>query len=88
MNGEPVMSAVNTASYVIHHNSTGKSKDVSINKHSSGNVTGIFLMRNYLFNPSLGLTVIDFIVLPARARLSIAYSGEYEGEGFLGLKRL
>lgn len=51
MNGEPVMSAVNTASYVIHHNSTGKSKDVSINKHSSGNVTGKFSIRNSLTNP-------------------------------------
>lgn len=74
VNGEPVMSAVNTASYIIHHSSSGKAKDVSLNKHSSGNITG--------------LTVVDFVVLPARARISIAYSGEADGEGFLGLKRL
>jgi hypothetical protein len=43
-------------------------------KHSSGQITG--------------LTLIDFIVLPARARLSITYTGEFGGEGFVGLKRL
>ena len=48
----------------------------------------VFEEKNFTINDSIGLTVIDFIVLPARARLSIAYSGEYEGEGFLGLKRL
>jgi len=34
------------------------------------------------------LTLIDFIVLPAKARISVAYTGEAGGEGFLGLKRL
>mgnify|MGYP003578512390 CR=1 FL=1 len=48
----------------------------------------IFEWKTYELTSIIGLTVIDFIVLPARARLSIAYSGEYEGEGFLGLKRL
>lgn len=43
-------------------------------KHSSGVITG--------------LTMIDFILIPARARLSIAYTGENEGEGFFSLKRL
>jgi hypothetical protein len=37
VNGEPILSAVNSASYVIHHNS-GKLKNVG--KHSSGNITG------------------------------------------------
>ena len=32
--------------------------------------------------------MIDFIVIPARARLSIVYTGEIGGEGFVGLKRL
>jgi len=73
VNGEPILSAVNTASYVIHH-SSGKMKDVTLNKHPSGNITG--------------LTMLDFIILPARARLTIAYTGETGGEGFLGLKRL
>jgi len=73
VNGEPIMSAVNTSSYVIHH-SSGKMKDVNVSKHPSGNITG--------------LTLIDFIVLPARARISVAYTGDIGGEGFLGLKRL
>ena len=37
INGEPVMSAVNSSSYVIHHTS-GKLK--SGGKHSNGNITG------------------------------------------------
>jgi len=55
VNGDPVLSAVNSASYVIHHTS-GKIKDVNINRHPSGNITG--------------LTMIDFIILPPRARIS------------------
>ncbi|KAL4493978.1 hypothetical protein ABPG72_021995 [Tetrahymena utriculariae] len=70
INGEPIMSAVNTASYVMHH-SSGKIKDI---KHSAGTITG--------------LTLVDFIILPARARISLTYTGEFGGEGFFGLKRL
>ena len=71
INGEPCLSAVNSASYVIHH-SSGKVK--SAGKHSQGNLTG--------------LTLIDFIALPARARISVSYSGESGAEGFLGLRKL
>lgn len=71
INGEPVMSAVNSASYVIHH-SSGKMKNVG--KHSNGNITG--------------LTMVDFICVPERSRISISYSGEEGGEGFLGLRKL
>ncbi len=71
VNGEAVLSAVNSSSYVIHH-SSGKLK--SLPKHSSGNLTG--------------LTLVDFIALPARARLSISYSGETGGEGFMSLRKL
>ena len=71
MNGEAILSAVNSSSYVIHHTS-GKLK--STGKHSAGNLTG--------------LTLIDFITLPARARLSISYSGEACAEGFFGLRKL
>jgi vacuolar-type H+-ATPase catalytic subunit A/Vma1 len=38
VNGEPILSAVNSASYVIHH-SSGKMK--SLGKHTNGNITGI-----------------------------------------------
>lgn len=71
VNGEPCFSAVNSASYVIHH-SSGKLKSSS--KHKEGNIAG--------------LTLIDFIALPARARISVSFSGESSAEGFLGLRKL
>ncbi|CAG9313179.1 unnamed protein product [Blepharisma stoltei] len=36
----------------------------------------------------IGYTIKDFIALPARARISIVYSGDLEVEGFLGLRKL
>lgn len=71
VNGEPVLSAVNSSSYVVHH-SSGRLKNVG--KHSSGNITG--------------LSLIDFICLPERARVSVSFSGEDGSEGFLSLKKL
>lgn len=71
VNGEPIISAVNSASYVIHQ-SAGRLKNIG--KHSYGNITG--------------LTMIDYINLPDRSRISIIYSGEEGGEGFLSLRRL
>ncbi|CAI2385185.1 unnamed protein product [Moneuplotes crassus] len=71
VNGEPCLSAVNNASYVIHH-SSGKLK--SSNKHKEGNITG--------------LTLIDFVALPARARISVSFKGESTSEGFMGLRKL
>jgi hypothetical protein len=71
VNGEAILSAVNSASYVIHH-SSGKLKAGS--KHSQGNLTG--------------LTLIDFVALPARARISISFNGEVGAEGFFGLRKL
>lgn len=44
VNGEPILSAVNSASYVIHH-SSGKMK--SLGKHTNGNITGMILIINY-----------------------------------------
>ena len=84
VNGETILSAVNSASYVIHH-SSGKLTNASNGKHSAGNLTG--------------LTLIDFIALPARARITISYSGtsgtstkmdlhQKCAEGFLGLRKL
>jgi hypothetical protein len=60
-------------------------KDVGQTKHPSGNVTGKLY---HCFLHLLGLTMIDFVVLPARARISITYTGEPGAEGFLSLKRL
>lgn len=71
INGDPIMCAVNTSSYVIHH-SAGKLKDI---KHSSGQTI-------------TGLTLVDFIIIPCSAKISICYSGDTKCEGFLGLKRM
>lgn len=72
---------------MIHH-SSGKMKDVNVSKHPSGNITGIIILEALKYLLFIGLTLIDFIVLPARARISVTYTGEIGGEGFLGLKRL
>ena len=46
----------------------------NVAKHSAGNVTG--------------MTHIDFIALPARARLAIVYAGDSYGEGFICIRKL
>lgn len=43
-------------------------------KHPAGNVTG--------------LTAMEFVALPARARISIVFLGETYGEGFFSLRKL
>jgi hypothetical protein len=43
-------------------------------KHSAGNITG--------------LTLNEYVALPARSRLSLSYEGESNGEGFLCLRKL
>ncbi|OMJ94659.1 hypothetical protein SteCoe_2157 [Stentor coeruleus] len=70
VNGETILSAVNNASYVIHH-SSGRLKNAS---SSSGTISG--------------LTLIDFIALPPRAKISISYNGDRSCEGFLSLRKL
>ena len=70
VNDEPVLAAVNTASYVVHHSS---GRLTSSGRHPAGNITG--------------LTLIDFLSLPADARVALTYKGE-GGEGFLSLKKL
>lgn len=71
INGEPVLSAINSASYVVHHSS---GRVASITGHSSGNITG--------------LTLIDFIAIPERAKVAISYSGDEKAEGFMSLRKL
>ena len=46
----------------------------STGQHPAGNVTG--------------LTLIDFLALPPRARIAVTYNGEEGGEGFLSMKKL
>lgn len=43
-------------------------------KHSAGNIAG--------------LTLNEYVALPARARLAVAFEGESVGEGFLSLRKL
>eukprot|EP00792_Barthelona_sp_PAP020_P006603 TRINITY_DN3036_c0_g1_i1.p1 TRINITY_DN3036_c0_g1~~TRINITY_DN3036_c0_g1_i1.p1 ORF type:complete len:720 (-),score=232.01 TRINITY_DN3036_c0_g1_i1:457-2400(-) len=73
VNGQPILSAINNASYVVHH-SSGRIGDVS-----SGNEGNI-----------AGLTLIDFLALPPRARISIVCTSPSNKhiEGFLGLRKL
>lgn len=71
VSGEPVLAAVNSASYVVHHSS---GRLTSVGRHPAGNVTG--------------LTLIDFLALPPKARIAITYNGEEGGEGFISLKKL
>jgi len=70
INGEPVLSAVNSATYAVHHSS---GRLAAVGPHSAGNITG--------------LTLIDFLALPPKARVAVAYQGD-EGEGFLGLRKM
>ena len=60
INGEVVLSAINSNSFVIHQSPGGRMKGTG--KTSFGNVTG--------------LTMIDFIILPDNAKLNISYTGE------------
>ena len=70
---------MNSTSYAVHH-SSGKLKD------SKGGVNS----PNNGLNSSVptGLTFIEFVMLPARARISISYVCDMPGEGFLGIKRI
>ena len=43
-------------------------------RHSAGNVSG--------------LTMVDFLALPARARVSVTYDGEAHAQGFVQLRKL
>ena len=71
VNGEPVLSAVNSASYAVHHSS---GRLAAVGPHPAGNVTG--------------LTLVDYVALPPKARISCSYQGEEGGEGFIGLRKL
>lgn len=80
VNGVTVISAVNSGSYVVHH-SSGKLKGA--NKENKENNKGEKQVS--------GLTMVDYLLLPGKARLAISYVGEEGvagGEGFLSLRRL
>jgi len=89
VNGETILSAVNSSSYVIHH-SSGKLKGgaASVASGTSQGFPGAGLSGKHSTGNLTGLTLVDFIALPARARVSISYSGDQGAEGFLALRKL
>ncbi|KAI8616902.1 hypothetical protein BC830DRAFT_1116033 [Chytriomyces sp. MP71] len=75
VNGESVMSALNAPSYVVHHSS-------GFVRSGDGNVRP---------GTVTGLSLIDFMSLPAKSTVAIHYHGskkEVVGHAFLGLRRL
>jgi len=69
---DEVVTTAVNSSSYVIHHSSGRLKTHA--GHPSGNITG--------------LTMVDFLSLPPRARISIQYDGEPNAEGFLGLKKL
>lgn len=80
VNGEPVLSLMNSTAYAVHH-SSGKLKDLKSNAAQAG---------NQALNSTVptGLTYVEFLMLPPRARVSLTYVCDSPGEGFLSLRRL
>lgn len=75
VNGESIMSAINSPSYIVHH-SSGYVIDGN-GKMQEGVVSG--------------LSLVDFLALPSKSTLSIHYHGVKKqslGHGFLGLRKL
>mmetsp|Transcript_23603 Transcript_23603/g.23285 ORF Transcript_23603/g.23285 Transcript_23603/m.23285 type:complete len:127 (-) Transcript_23603:29-409(-) len=72
VNGEAVLTLNNSKQST---GTMGKENKVSnVGKHSQGNITG--------------LTLMDFVALPARARISVTYQNEGVGEGFISLRKI
>ena len=75
VNGESVLSAINSASYIVHH-SSGYIMNGD-GRMEEGTVTGISL--------------VDYLALPFKSTLSLHYHGGrkgFLGHGFLALKKL
>lgn len=56
VNGEPVLAAVNSASYVVHHSS---GRLTSVGRHSAGNITGLTLI-DFLALPPLAKLAVTY----------------------------
>ena len=83
VNGEVIFSVCNvegktvTSPYKEKENlsiSQNQSQIGAVGRHSCGNITG--------------LTLNEFVALPARARITVCYEGESTGEGFICLRKL
>jgi hypothetical protein len=80
VNGEPILTSLssssggNAGSSTLSGNLSVNSSKFKDHKHSAGQLTG--------------LTIVEFVILPARARVSTVYQGEHGAEGFISLKRI
>jgi len=91
VNGEPILYTIQrrntsnpkqtngtgaiTTTAVVRKNKPGENGPLLRRaKHSAGNVTG--------------WTLLDFIALPSRARLTVLFEGDSSAQGFLGLRKL
>ena len=88
VNGEPVLfnSAATTHHLQQHHQHSARphkalagvaplaKRGLQRARHSAGNVTGY--------------TAVDFVALPARARITLLFQGELGAQGFFGLRKL
>uniref|UniRef100_A0A061SEB4 Uncharacterized protein n=1 Tax=Tetraselmis sp. GSL018 TaxID=582737 RepID=A0A061SEB4_9CHLO len=45
-------------------------------------------LGRYASGNTAGLSLVDFLLLPQRAKITVTYSGDEAGEGFISLKRL
>jgi hypothetical protein len=72
VNGESVLSAINSPSYVVHHG-------------SGFVVDGAGRMQEGCVS---GLSCLDFLALPSRSTVSLHYHGKKEGHGFISLRRM
>jgi len=59
---------------VSKDSNSGVQKVINVGRHSAGNITG--------------LTCHEFVALPARSRVSVAFSCDGQGEGFFMLRKL
>lgn len=92
VNGEPVMSAVNSSSYVLHHSSGRITDASSVPALVAGMGGGGSSGASHVIADSgtaTGLTLIDFLSLPANAKIALSFAGEPEhAQGFLSLRKL
>ena len=74
VNGEPVLAASAGGRASLSSKAASGGGVVRRGRHSAGNVTG--------------WTVVDFLALPARAKVTVTYEGQADAQGFISLRKL
>ncbi len=91
MEGEPVITLVNSSNTSIHHK--GQSRPGTL----GGGVGDLYAREDTASqgqgqgHPSgtiTGTTCTDFLSLPARAKIALTFQGDQRAEGFLALQKL